>query len=1460
LTIGFGGVYHNQAGAVFDARGDGSIQNNWGGSAQFINDGTFRKTAGTGAGGSGIHIPLENSGIVEAQVGMLLINGTLANYNAATMALTGGVYRVHSTLKIAGADIRTNAATIELLDQDASIVNSSNHDALANLGLIAPAGVLRLRDGFEMFLPGELVNQGELDLGAISAIGVQAEFRQQAAGRLIVELPTAPSAPIFSFSADSVYLDGSLHITMQDGFVPTVDDEFLVVHTEPGARFGEFSSITTQGVPDELVLEPRYLHDRVTLVAVELGANGVWDGGGGADTSWHNPLNWSNDVLPGADDDVLIPVEFVGETVFFTTGATSVSSLTSHANIMIVSGTLSLASESTMHAALTLQGGVLSGAGTLTVLGQLNWTGGTMSGSGKTAIAATAQLNINGSGSKTLSRTLNNAGTAIWADSGVFGFGAGTVGKFNNLAGATFDVRNDLTFGNAAALSQGRFDNAGLFVKSAGTGTTVFPSHGPIALDNTGIVEIQTGSIQLATGESGGEFRLAAGTFMSMQRDYTLAAGATVTGNGQLRIGAATTTIAGNVAIPHLVVAGSAVLGGSGALTVTDTLDWTGGTMSGSGTTAIPATAQLNISGSGSKTLSRTLNNSGTAIWTDSGVFGFGGGTTGTFNNLAGATFDVRNDLTFGNAAALSTGRFDNAGLIVKSAGTGTTVFPSHGPIALDNTGIVEIQSGSIQLATGESSGEFRLSPETSLNMHSNYTLVDGATITGSGEFRINAATTTINGDVEIPHLVLASANTVLTGSGLVTVNSAFDWTGGRMEGSGKTAISAAAQLDISGSGFKRLSRTLDNAGTAIWADDGVFSFGGGTVGKFNNLAGATFDVRNDLTIENSAGFSTGRFDNAGLFVKSAGTGTTSLSTIALENTGTVEVRTGTLAFAAAFTQTAGATLLSGGNLSSTQTVAIQGGTVAGNGTITGDVNNSGGVVAPGTPAGELTIIGNYTQGTDATLLIEIGGLNAGSQFDQLVVGGTAALAGTLAVELIGGFVPAVGNTFSIIDGTTTGDFATLDLPALPVGRDWEVQSSSVTLAVVGEIAGVFWDGGGDGTSWHDPLNWSNDVLPGPDDDVVIDVPGSPAIIHSQGDTVIRSLTSSETLVLEGGSLALSSDSTIAAPFTLTDDGLLTGGGRLTLEELFVWSGGTMAGSGVTVSTERLRIEGAEPKFLLDTRTLNNAGDMLWTGGEVFRGLDHPTFNNFAGATFFIQTDDDFLSGPTASVQINNLGRIVKSSGVGTTSLKSPVTSTGTVEVQSGVLRIIGGYTQGEDGQLLLAGGNVESNVGFNLQGGELRGYGRIVGHVQSSAAIDIGGQFGDIGTLEIVGNFEQTPAGSLHLDLDAPSAGVGYDRLVVGGTATLNGTLAVSPQDGFSPSAGFAFDVLDSGARSGVFQQITGTQLSGGKFLTPDYQTTGLSLVVFAPPDSSAAGVSQFLIDGLQFLGATIADWVALC
>src|SRR5262249_40284350 len=100
--------------------------------------------------------------------------------------------------------------------------------------------------------------------------------------------------------------------------------------------------------------------------------------------------------------------------------------------------------------------------------------------------------------------------------------------------------------------------------------------------------------------------------------------------------------------------------------------------------------------------------------------------------------------------------------------------------------------------------------------------------------------------------------------------------------------------------------------------------------------------------------------------------------------------------------------------------VDIQAGSLGGTGTVVGDLANAG-QVSPGAPTGVLTISGNYTQAAAGTLAINLGSL---TQFGQLVVGGTAAIDGTLAVSLLGGYVPNSGDTFSILHTTSPGSVA----------------------------------------------------------------------------------------------------------------------------------------------------------------------------------------------------------------------------------------------------------------------------------------------------------------------------------------------------------------------------------------------------------------------------------------------------
>ena len=130
-------------------------------------------------------------------------------------------------------------------------------------------------------------------------------------------------------------------------------------------------------------------------------------------------------------------------------------------------------------------------------------------------------------------------------------------------------------------------------------------------------------------------------------------------------------------------------------------------------------------------------------------------------------------------------------------------------------------------------------------------------------------------------------------------------------------------------------------------------------------------------------------------------------------------------------------------------------GTVRGDSTIEGRIFNHG-LVAPGasfgTAPGTLTITGQYWQGAEGTLAIE---LASAASYDKLdVLAGN--LDGTLDVTLLGGYLPAAGTSFNILDksasGILSGAFATLNLPLLPLALAWDTSQLYTTgvLSVTG--------------------------------------------------------------------------------------------------------------------------------------------------------------------------------------------------------------------------------------------------------------------------------------------------------------------------------------------------------------------------------------------------------------------------
>jgi hypothetical protein len=119
-------------------------------------------------------------------------------------------------------------------------------------------------------------------------------------------------------------------------------------------------------------------------------------------------------------------------------------------------------------------------------------------------------------------------------------------------------------------------------------------------------------------------------------------------------------------------------------------------------------------------------------------------------------------------------------------------------------------------------------------------------------------------------------------------------------------------------------------------------------------------------------------------------------------------------------------TLVTGATINCGDTLKLLNDTLSGTATVNGSFRNQG-VLIPGIPTGTMTVNGKYVQKTDGVLIIDIGGKNPGVNFDLLSVSGQATLSGTLKINLINNFLPAIGDSFSILTcGSRIGQFVTV--------------------------------------------------------------------------------------------------------------------------------------------------------------------------------------------------------------------------------------------------------------------------------------------------------------------------------------------------------------------------------------------------------------------------------------------------
>jgi len=193
-------------------------------------------------------------------------------------------------------------------------------------------------------------------------------------------------------------------------------------------------------------------------------------------------------------------------------------------------------------------------------------------------------------------------------------------------------------------------------------------------------------------------------------------------------------------------------------------------------------------------------------------------------------------------------------------------------------------------------------------------------------------------------------------------------------------------------------------------------------------------------------------FTNEGT-LRAIGSGGLKLADSTFTNAGQVEILLGSKIEAAGdYVQTTGNTSLQGGTLqllSGSSLVDIQGGTITGNGIITGDLNiDPDGIIDLGTSPGQIEIDGDYSQ--TGTLQIDIAGANAVTGYDVVDISGYADLDGTLEINLSGGYFPTYeGQSFEIMTfASRSGEFNTVNGLDLGSGAYFELvyADASVTL------------------------------------------------------------------------------------------------------------------------------------------------------------------------------------------------------------------------------------------------------------------------------------------------------------------------------------------------------------------------------------------------------------------------------
>ncbi len=1039
-SASYTGSVYNQAGALWNIQTNAGISGQSGYSYEYFNNaGNLLKSLGANTANISVGFTNTLTGTVSNLAGTISFNGGGALVGAYDTAASTTIYFASGNFTVGVPPLITGAGLCEF--EGSMLALAQNVPS----GLLLAGGTLVLGPGFQNL--GAITNltlNGATLAGTNTVTGTFTWDAGTLTGPLTVEsggmLDIAGNVSLYGVltNAGTVTMTGTANLGMLNNHTPSyrgsvynLAGALWNIQTNAGlsgqSGYGYEYFINAGNVLKSLGADTANISvsfTNTTTGTVSNLAGTLSFNGGGVLTGDYNVATSAIIYFAAGSFSVGVPPVITGGGLCEFTGTTLTLSEDVVPNLLVAGGSLVLGPAFQNLGAitnLTLKGSTL--AGTNTVTGSLTLDTGTITG--PLTIEIGGMLNI--AGNVTLYGVLTNAGTVTMTGSANLGMlnnhTPSYTGSVYNLAGALWNIQTNAGLSGQSGYGYEYFINAGNVLKSLGAGT----ANVSVSFTNTttGTVSNLAGMLSFnAGGVLAGDYDVATNTIIYFASgNFTMGALPVITGTGLCEFTGSTLTLKEDVSPDLTLAGGSLILGpafqnlgaitnltlkGStlvGTNTVTGAFSFDTGTISGPLT--IEGGGSLNIAGN--VTLYGVLTNAGTVTMTGSANLGMLNNHTpsytGSVYNLAGALWNIQTNASLSGQSGYGYEYFINAGNVLKSLGADT----ADVGVSFTNTttGTVSNLAGMLSFnAGGVLAGDYDVATNTIIYFASgNFTMGVPPIITGAGlcEFAGSMLTMTEN----VPaNLLLAGGNivlgpafqnlggisnmtfhgSILTGANTVTGTLTMDT--GTM--AGPLTIESGGILNIAGN--STLYGVLTNAGTVTMTGGASLSMYNNHTASYSggvyNLGGALWNIQTNANLNGQSGDGYEYFSNSGNFLKSLGADTASVS-VNFTNTGTVDVQAGIVSFNSGFI-------------------------------------TSGGTLAFGVSS------------------------NIASSYGQIYVSGAVALNGTASVNWLGGFTPAISNSFGLIHyGSESGTFADITLPSGYLG-DGNYGATVFNLVITG--------------------------------------------------------------------------------------------------------------------------------------------------------------------------------------------------------------------------------------------------------------------------------------------------------------------------------------------------------------------------------------------------------------------------